>query len=210
MRNKFIRGIIVLTITGISILSLPIGANAEWKQNRLGYWLYTDGNSYTEGNSYATGWRYIDGNRYYFSKSGYMETGWVCDGYNWYYLNQNGHMVSNQIIDGYHLNSSGVCTDFISAEDAKGAMFKEDGVYVNPLLEKYGLVIGDNSMISILSKHYGINEEVYAFYFQDEGVIAVEFVGVKTKNVYRAGSNGGCPIYLVENNTIIKQYNWID
>lgn len=80
MMNKFLKGIIAITITGLSILLLPIGANAEWKQNSTGRW-------YSEGNSYATGWRLIDGN--------------------WYYFYSNGYMASNTIIDDYYLNSIG-------------------------------------------------------------------------------------------------------
>jgi len=80
MKNKFLKGIIALTITGVSILLLPIGANAEWKQNSIGWW-------YIEGNAYATGWRLIDGN--------------------WYYFYSNGYMASNTKIDDYYLNSSG-------------------------------------------------------------------------------------------------------
>lgn len=80
MRNKFLKGIIALTITGLSIFLLPIGANAEWKQNSTGRW-------YSEGKSYATGWRLIDGN--------------------WYYFYSNGYMASNTKIDDYYLNASG-------------------------------------------------------------------------------------------------------
>ena len=185
------------------IVLTPLGVSAEWRQNSIGWW-------YTEGNSWTVGWRKIDLNWYYFSKAGYMETGWICDGHNWYYLNPDGKMDNNVVVDGCHLNLSGVCVDFISAHEAKNIMFKEDGIYIDSLLKNSQLVIGDNSMIFILSRHYGINEEVYGFYFQNEGVLGVEFVGVKTGNVYRAGSNGGCPIYLIKNNTIVKQYDWIN
>lgn len=194
---------ILITITTSLFAFSPIEVNAAWKQNKFGWW-------YTEGNSWATGWRLIDGSWYYFSKTGYMNTGWVCDGFNWYYLNSDGSMVSSTMIDGNKLDSSGKCIDFITAEDAKAAMLKEDGVYVNSLIKNSNLVIGDNSMISLLSKHYRVNEEVYAFYFQKDEVFGVEFVGVKTKNVYRGGSNGGEPLYLIKDNKIAKQFDWID
>lgn len=92
MKNKFLKGIIALTITGLSILLLPIVANAEWKQNSTGRW-------YSEGNSYATGWRLIDGN--------------------WYYFYSNGYMASNTKIDDYYLNSSGVWIPNVSLDSKK-------------------------------------------------------------------------------------------
>lgn len=92
MKNKFLKGIITLTITGLSILLLPIGVNAEWKQNSTGRW-------YVEGNSYATGWRLIDGN--------------------WYYFYSNGYMASNTKIDGYYLNSIGAWIPNASLDSKK-------------------------------------------------------------------------------------------
>lgn len=89
MKNKFLKGIITLTITGLSILLLPIGVNAEWKQNSTGRW-------YVEGNSYATGWRLIDGNWYYFYSNGYMASNTTIDDY---YLNYNGAWIPNASLD---------------------------------------------------------------------------------------------------------------
>lgn len=92
MKNKFLKGIIAVTITGLSMLLLPIGANAEWKQNSTGRW-------YVEGNAYTTGWRLIDGN--------------------WYYFYPNGYMASNTKIDGYYLNSSGAWIPNASLDSKK-------------------------------------------------------------------------------------------
>lgn len=89
MKTGFLKGIIALTITGISILLLPIGVNAEWKQNSTGWW-------YSDANSYATGWRLIDGNWYYFYPNGYMASNTTIDNY---YLNSSGAWISNASLD---------------------------------------------------------------------------------------------------------------
>ncbi len=60
--TKVIAGALVVA----SVLLLkPIGASAEWKQDKTGWW-------YSEGSSWATGWRVIDGSLYYFDTRGYM------------------------------------------------------------------------------------------------------------------------------------------
>jgi hypothetical protein len=71
---KLIKVISSLLIA-VSLLALnPIGASAEWRQNRTGWW-------YAEGSSYAIGWKLIDGKYYYFSNNGYMMHDTYIDGY---------------------------------------------------------------------------------------------------------------------------------
>ncbi|WP_297426102.1 choline-binding protein [Clostridium sp.] len=84
----------------IVVVSAPIGANAEWKQNSVGWW-------YAQGNSYLTGWQLIGSKWYYFDLSGYMKTGWQAINGSWYYFDNNGSMVENGVIDGYFLGADG-------------------------------------------------------------------------------------------------------
>lgn len=71
---KFAKVIASLLIA-VSLLALnPIGASAEWRQNRIGWW-------YAEGSSYAIGWKLIDGKYYYFSSNGYMMHDTYVEGY---------------------------------------------------------------------------------------------------------------------------------
>lgn len=66
MKNFKLIKVIASSLIAISILILnPIGANAQWKSDNIGWW-------YTEGNSWAEGWRKIDGKYYYFYSDGYM------------------------------------------------------------------------------------------------------------------------------------------
>ena len=81
MIKNYFKKVIAIGIIATSVIALnPIGASAEWKQNKEGWW-------YTEGNSWAIGWRQIDGK--------------------WYYFNGNGYMLNNMEIDGYKLGSDG-------------------------------------------------------------------------------------------------------
>ncbi len=66
MKKLKLTKVIASTLIAASVLVLnPIGANAEWKQNKTGWW-------YTEGSSWAKGFRAIDGSLYYFDQKGYM------------------------------------------------------------------------------------------------------------------------------------------
>lgn len=67
--------IIASTLAIASIIALnPIAANAEWKQDPIGWWN-------TEGSSWSVGWKEISGKWYYFKSDGYMEHDKVIDGY---------------------------------------------------------------------------------------------------------------------------------
>ena len=67
--------VVASSLIAVSLLALnPIGASAEWRQNRTGWW-------YAEGSSYSTGWKLIDGKYYYFSSNGYMMHDTYVEGY---------------------------------------------------------------------------------------------------------------------------------
>jgi FOG: Glucan-binding domain (YG repeat) len=67
-------------VAGFILVSNPIRANAEWKQDANGWWN-------TEGNSLSVGWKEIDGK--------------------WYYFEDNGYMAHDTTVDGYKLGSDG-------------------------------------------------------------------------------------------------------
>lgn len=115
MINKYLRKIITLAISTISITIIsPIGVSAEWKQDNTGWW-------YTEGNSWAIGWTNIDGK--------------------WYYFNKNGYMVYGTTIDGYIIGSDGAwIQNNISTKENK--TFNSDSFDINVSL-KYNIHIDD-------------------------------------------------------------------
>jgi hypothetical protein len=75
MIKSKLRKVMASSLIAISLMVLsPIGASAEWRQNRTGWW-------YEEGDSYATGWKLINGKYYYFSTNGYMLHDTYVEGY---------------------------------------------------------------------------------------------------------------------------------
>lgn len=90
-------GILAALLIGVSA---PIGANAEWKQDSVGWW-------YTQGNSYLTGWQQINDIWYYFDFTGYMKTGWQAIDGSWYYFDNDGAMVANGVINGFATGPDG-------------------------------------------------------------------------------------------------------
>lgn len=47
---------------------------------------------------------------------------------------------------------------------------------------------------------------------KEDAVVAVEFVGINTGNVYRSGSNGGHGnnVKLIKDNNVVKEYTWVN
>lgn len=81
MKKLKIKKIITSVLMLVSILTLTsIGAHAEWKQDKQGWW-------YSEGDSWSVGWKQIDGK--------------------WYYFGQDGYMVHDTTINGYYIGSDG-------------------------------------------------------------------------------------------------------
>lgn len=81
MKKLTLTKVITSSLIAVSVIALnPIGASAEWKKNKEGWW-------YTEGDSWTTGWKQIDGK--------------------WYYFNSRGYTEHDKTIDGYYLDSSG-------------------------------------------------------------------------------------------------------
>lgn len=98
--NILKRGFLSLMVFMTLIITMPIAANAEWKQDNKGWW-------YTEGSSWATGWRQIGGQRYYFDANGYMKTGWADINNDYYFFYTNGVMASNATINNFTLGADG-------------------------------------------------------------------------------------------------------
>lgn len=79
---KSLKRIVAIGLIASSISIIPlVGANAEWRQDSIGWW-NTEGDSYTKNQ-----WKQIDGK--------------------WYYFNSNGYMAHDIEIDGYKLGSDG-------------------------------------------------------------------------------------------------------
>lgn len=121
MKTKLFKKVIVIIILCMGII--PVGANAEWKQNSTGWW-------YTQGNSYSIGWNQIYGQWYYFNSNGYMKTGWLNDGGTWYYLNPNGSMAANTTIDGYYLAANGKMQDNSTSASNGNGLIKGSSNYI--------------------------------------------------------------------------------
>ena len=82
MKNFKLRKLIASLLIAVSALAInPVGASAEWKHDKVGWW-------YADGSSWYTGWKKIDGKWYYFESNGYL----AHDRYvNSYYLNSEGY-----------------------------------------------------------------------------------------------------------------------
>jgi len=209
MKKKLVSTVLTaLLVMGIT----PVSASAEWRSDSTGWW-------YSQGNSYVKGWNEINYKWYYFDNNGYMKTGWLKSSGNWYYLKSSGEMAKGTVIDGYIINNDWVwITNYkYNVDEAKKIMLKEDGEYVNKILSKNNeIVLGDVGIQQALKNNYKIDEEVYGFYINSKGedpvVVAVEFVGINTGNVYRTGSNGGSgnTVKLIKDNKIVKEYTWVN
>ena len=171
-----------------------IGANAEWKSDNQGWW-------YTEGNSWATDWRLIDGN--------------------WYYFYSDGYMAINDKIDGYFVNSSGVWTDSITAEEARQLILKEDGNYISKNTDNSTRLSTNYSEFTADDMSTGDawnipKEPCYAFsivHYDNYGEIlngcCDYLVGMKSKNVYVTWNQGNSSVYQIENNKKVKTFKWL-
>ncbi|WP_238916869.1 leucine-rich repeat domain-containing protein [Clostridium sp. YIM B02555] len=94
MKKSKLTKVIACALVVASVLLLkPIGASAEWKQDKNGWWWYS------EGSSWATGWRVINGNLYYFDSRGFMLDNRPNDFQRDYTINSSGQF-QNITIEG--------------------------------------------------------------------------------------------------------------
>lgn len=85
MKKSKLTKVIACALVVASVLLLkPIGASAEWKQDKNGWWWYS------EGSSWATGWRVINGHLYYFDQRGFMLDNRPNDFQSEYSINSSG------------------------------------------------------------------------------------------------------------------------
>ncbi len=103
----------------------------------------------------------------------------------------------------------------LSAEEAKALIQKEDSEYlksVNGVLT----LIDDYDTSGILAS-WGINikdEKIYFFENMDSIMQDCEngfyIVSAKSKKVYRGPHQGGVPMYLISNNKIVEEYQYVE
>ena len=117
-------------------LFTSIAANAEWRQNKIGWW-FVESNSY-----YKDCWKEINGNWYHFDISGYMDKSKIIDGY---YINDDGVWSNgNEEINAY----SKELVDYSLLRN-KYKMNIKDSKFFNKSRILYRKVIYKNLMISL-------------------------------------------------------------
>ena len=103
----------------------------------------------------------------------------------------------------------------LSAEEAKALIEKEDSEYLKRV--NGTIKIDSDDDIESLMGAWGIdieNETAYYFTNMDLSIPDCEngfyVVTAKSKKVYRGPHQGGVPMYLISNNNIVKEYQFID
>lgn len=121
MKNKFLRRVIAVLTTGLTLSAMPLSVFADettqgqWKQNNTDYYyVLSDG-------SYATGEQQIDSIWYLFAPNGVLQTGWqTVNGLRYYYSPKNNTPTFGWIQwrDGmyYVTEESGKATGFIETD----------------------------------------------------------------------------------------------
>lgn len=189
MIKRYLTKFITLCVLAVTVIgSSPIGANAEWKQDSTGWW-------YADGSAWYTGWKLIDKN--------------------WYYFYSNGYMANCDKIDGCFVNSSGVWTNSITADDAIKLIFNEDGNYISKFADDYtklSYVSSNENMPT--GDAWNVPEEpcyILVLYNEQGDYDVCEYlVGKNSKNVYVMWNQGNSSIYQIENNKKIKTFKWIE
>ncbi|EKQ51502.1 MULTISPECIES: right-handed parallel beta-helix repeat-containing protein [unclassified Clostridium] len=126
VKIKLIKGITYSLITTSLLMINPIGANASWKQNNIGWW-------YTNDNSWVTGWNKINGKWYYFYSDGYMANNTSIDGY---ILDSNGAWINNEPTASNTSSNEkivditvGTAQEFVNAIGSNKRIILKPGVY---------------------------------------------------------------------------------
>lgn len=103
----------------------------------------------------------------------------------------------------------------LSAEEAKALIEKEDSEYLKRVNGTLTLV--DNYDISGILDSWGIDitdEKIYFFenmnFTIPDGDNGFYIVSAKSKKVYRGPHQGGVPMYLISNNKIVEEYQYIE
>lgn len=172
------------------------------------YYLQSDG-------SMKIGWIKSNGNWYYLNIDGTMKIGWVQDNEKWYYLSDSGEMITNSTINGYKLDENGVWNqeakvnnDVENSNDiinAQNLIKKADLTYINN--NKNGNNLVYDKVSNETSKKFGINEDTYAFAFEnEEQVDKYYFVGKVSGNVYKTGGNGLFAAYLLKDEKLAQRF----
>lgn len=179
MRKRRLVKVLVAALTVISLSSVfPKVASAEWRQDGKGWW-------YSDGNTYYTGWKLIDSN--------------------WYYFYSDGYMATNDKIDDYFVNSTGVWTNAITADEAYELILNEDGNFISKIVGNgcsYPNYIGERATNTLSEVMFPIDEICYEFEVEDEyDTAAYEYwVGEKSKNVYCFSAGGIGRQYEIQDN----------
>lgn len=194
IKNKVMTILTSAVVISTIFTLCPVSASAEWKSDSVGWW-------YTEGNSCVTGWKYIDGN--------------------WYYFYSDGYMATNNKIGDYFVNSNGIWTNEITAEEAKQLVINEDHDYINDAVNNscafynnYNEYNADN--IPYTNSWAIPREPMYEFsleqYSSDGSEILYDYcgylVGKNSKNVYIIPNQGNMDIYQVHGNKVVKRIPW--
>ena len=170
MKKLKLTKVVASSLIAVSLLALnPIGASAEWRQNRTGWW-------YAEGSSYSTGWKLIDGKYYYFSSNGYMMHDTYVEGYElgpdgaWVVATPTVSTTTNTKLDIFELQvisgldtgkcflsckSDGTAADLWNTDDKSGRQ-RWQFIPVNGLKDVYNIRVlnGVDSNRTYLSSNY--------------------------------------------------------
>ena len=195
MRKKCLIRSLIGAMTVLSLVSIfPQGAIAEWRKDSKGWW-------YNNGNSYYTGWKHIDSN--------------------WYYFYSDGYMATNDKIGDYFVNSTGVWTNEITAEEAKQLVMNEDRTFINEAYKSGDRLFDLYKEYSKENMPYTGNkwnipkEPCYEFLLEaldDNGEVLFDacsyLVGKESKNVYVIPNQGCMDIYQIQDDKKVKTIPW--
>jgi hypothetical protein len=137
-----------ITIATTTILGVSsMGANAEWKQNDNGTWIYDN-----NGNLLKNKWMYdkSSGKNYHFDANGTMQNNsWVNSDGKWYYVGSDGALVKNTTINGYQIDNDGV---WISGNTTTNINSNNNTTNINN-----GIINNGGTNTSVIYNYFGQN-----------------------------------------------------